>query len=129
MTIKLTICSTCGRAGSHMAATRSEGDRLADAVEAGIAARGHGPAIVRFQCLWACKSACTVLIEGVGRNGYLAGGFTPDAAAATALLDWADAYAASTDGNVPYGQWPDGMKGHFIARLPAPGGQHKGNER
>ena len=42
----------------------------------------------------------------------------PTAEAAEAIVDFARRYAASPDGAVPYRDWPEGMKGHFIARLP-----------
>ncbi|MDR7157252.1 putative metal-binding protein, partial [Sphingobium xenophagum] len=38
-----------------------------------------------------------------------------------AILDYAVGYAQSEDGQVPYAQWPDGVKGHFITRAPPVG--------
>ena len=69
-------------------------------------------------CLWACRSHCTVYLAQGGKPAYLAGTFTPTAEAAEAIVDFARRYAASPDGAVPYRDWPEGMKGHFIARLP-----------
>jgi len=40
---------------------------------------------------------------------------------AQALLTFANAYAASADGEVPYTEWPKGMLGRFIARTPPAG--------
>ena len=38
--------------------------------------------------------------------------------AAEAIVDWFDLHGASEDGWVSFRQWPDGMRGHFIARMP-----------
>lgn len=58
-------------------------------------------------------------------DGLSCGRFEPDAAAADAILDWVSAYAASEDGTVRHARWPAGMKGHFIARIPAKGGDNR----
>ena len=42
-------------------------------------------------------------------------------AAAIGFLGYAVAHAASADGDVPYGQWPEGVKNHFITRTPPDG--------
>jgi predicted metal-binding protein len=114
MPITLTTCISC----------KSEpidggGQALAVRLESGLRSRGLDMALVRQDCLWACSQSCTLLIQGTGRTGYLAGRFEPTEAAAAAILDWAEAYAATADGVVSYRQWPEGIKGHFIARIPA----------
>ncbi|MGH1559316.1 DUF1636 family protein [Caulobacter segnis] len=53
--------------------------------------------------------------------GYVLGRFEPTIEAARAILDYAVAYAASAEGVVPYRQWPEGVKGHFIVRVPPAG--------
>jgi len=72
-------------------------------------------------CLFACKRHCTVHIRGPGRIGYVLGDFTADAAAARAILQYAALHADSSEGVVPYAQWPKGVKGHFIVRTPPEG--------
>ena len=121
MTTTLTICITCKRNGETEAAPdgRPAGARLADAVAAAAGNRSEAPRIVRHECLWACAEGCAILIEAAGKTGYVAGRFEPTAAAANAILDWCAAHAASPAGTVRYGLWPEGMKGHFIARIPA----------
>jgi predicted metal-binding protein len=116
MCVVLTVCSTCRLAGS--AAAAPDGERLALELEAAARDRSNAPRIVRHSCLWACGDACTVLIESRSRTGYLAGGFAPGEDSARALLDWSEVYGGTTDGQVAYELWPEGMKGHFIARLP-----------
>ena len=41
--------------------------------------------------------------------------------AAAAILDYAVHYAQSEHGRVPFKDWPQGVKGHFITRTPPPG--------
>ena len=120
MDVILTVCTTCNSAASNPAANegRSGGSRLAEALEQQAAGRPGAPRIVRHECLWACAHSCAILIRSKGRTGYLAGRFEPSGTAAAAILDWTTAYGESPDGQVPYAKWPEGMKGHFIARIP-----------
>lgn len=75
--------------------------------------------IVGHECLWACKHSCAALLEDPERTGYLAGHFEPTTEDAHSLLDWCIAHDNTKDGNVPFINWPQGMRGHFIARIPA----------
>ncbi|RJG56186.1 DUF1636 domain-containing protein [Sphingobium terrigena] len=83
--------------------------------------RYAGIAVQEMACLFACADFCTVHLRAPGRVGYVLGRFDPDEQAATAILDYAVHYAASEHGRVPFGQWPQGVKGHFITRTPPPG--------
>ena len=123
MDVSITVCTTCrfGPGAPLDANGRTGGEQLAEALEK--ATSDHASIrIVRHECLWACRRSCAILIGSKGRTGYLAGDFTPDAAAAEAIGRWALAYEGTEDGAVPYGQWPEGIKGHFIARIPLAGG-------
>ena len=51
--------------------------------------------------------------------------FAQTAEAEQAIVDYAAAYLESPEGVVPYRQWPEGVKGHFIVRIP-PAGQIAG---
>ena len=42
----------------------------------------------------------------------------PERESAEAIIAWFDLHGGSEAGWVPFRQWPDGMRGHFIARLP-----------
>ncbi|RZM36347.1 MAG: DUF1636 domain-containing protein, partial [Sphingomonas sp.] len=64
---------------------------------------------------------CSIHLRAPGKVGYLLGRFTPDTEAARAILDYAVRYADSEQGRVPFKQWPQGIKGHFIARTPPEG--------
>jgi predicted metal-binding protein len=99
------------------------GARLALALRAVQAAdpRYAGIAVEEMPCLFACTEHCTVHLRAPGKVGYVLGRFAPDAEAARAILDYALAHAESAEGSVPYRQWPEGVKGHFIVRVPPEG--------
>lgn len=124
MAARLVICSTCRFSSEEPtdAAGLSGGRRLLDAVAAVVESEGAGDLRVEEQaCLWACSSYCTVYLAEHGKLAYLAGRFTPTLESAQAIVAFARRFAASPDGAVAYRDWPEGMKGHFIARLPAEG--------
>ena len=119
------VCSTC-----RLSADRREDDggqrggaRLAQALREaqGASERYADIAIEEMPCLFACTDFCTIHLRAPGKVGYVLGRFTPDEDAATAILDYAVHYAASEHGRVPFKQWPQGVKGHFITRTPPPG--------
>jgi predicted metal-binding protein len=119
------VCSTCrlspdvredegGRRGGALLAGAMRAVQAADPALAHIA-------VQEMPCLFACQRHCAVHIRAPGRIGYVLGDFTPDEAAARAVLEYAVLHAQSEEGVVPYGQWPQGVKGHFITRTPPEG--------
>lgn len=118
-------CNTC----RHSAEARegpdgaSGGARLVEALRAVQAEDSsfEGIAVQEMPCLFACTDFCTVHLRAPDKVGYVLGRFTPDAEAARAILEYAVHYAASEHGRVPFGKWPQGVKGHFITRTPPPG--------
>ena len=124
MPARLVVCSTCRFSEEEPtdAEGLSGGQRLLEAVAAVVAETAAGELRVEAQaCLWACSSRCTIYLAESRKPAYLAGRFSPTHEAAEAVVAFARLFAASPDGAVAYRQWPEGMKGHFIARLP-PGG-------
>ncbi|MDP1731527.1 MAG: DUF1636 family protein [Devosia sp.] len=121
MRATVTFRATCKYAATAALDTggRTGGEVLAASLKAAASDRIDAPRIIRHECLRACRDSCVLLIQRAGKTGYLAGRF--EAGAAAAILDWSTAYAESSDGAVPYAQWPDRMKGYFIARIPAGG--------
>ena len=99
------------------------GKRLAEALHAVREAddRYAAIAVQEMPCLFACKDFCTVHLRAPGKVSYVLGRFTPDEMAARAILDYAVHYAASEHGRVPFSDWPEGVKGHFITRSPPEG--------
>ena len=122
----IVVCNTCrlsaearedgeGRRGGALLAAALTRQRDTDPRYAGIA-------IQEMPCLFACTEHCTVHLRAPGKVGDVRGRFTPDAEAADAIRAYAAHYAESEHGRVPFGQWPQGVKGHFIVRVP-PAGQ------
>jgi predicted metal-binding protein len=83
--------------------------------------RYEGVAVQEMPCLFACTDFCTVHLRAPDKVGYVMGRFTPGEDSARAILDYAVHYAASEHGRVPFKQWPQGVKGHFITRTPPSG--------
>jgi predicted metal-binding protein len=124
-TLAIVVCNTC-----RFAADRREDDAGVRGGAAFVAAltavragdpRYAGIAIQQMPCLFSCTAHCSVHLRAPGKVGYLLGRFQPDADAARALLDYAVAYGDSAHGRVPFREWPQGVKGHFIARTPPAG--------
>ncbi len=115
-------CRSCRIAKDEDDAQRS-GMQLAAALRAAQAADPAyaGIAVEDMPCLFACSEACTVHLRAPGKVGYILGRFVPGEDTARAILDYAVAHAASDFGQVPYKQWPQGVKGHFITRMPPAG--------
>ena len=99
------------------------GARLVEALHAVRASdsRYDGVAVQEMPCLFACSEFCTIHLRAPGKVGYVLGRFMPDEEAARAILDYAVHYAASEHGRVPFADWPQGVRGHFITRTPPPG--------
>ena len=121
----LVVCTTCRLAEDRRedAEGRPGGDLLLEALRdalVGHPARG-ALALEPMPCLFACTSHCTVHIRAPGKMGYLLGRFSPTEKDAIALLDYAAAHLRSLDGVVRFAEWPERIKGHFIARLPPEG--------
>lgn len=123
--LAVVACNTC-----RLSAEQREdadgvrgGALLVAALEAAKAAdpRYGDVAIQQMPCLFSCTEHCSIQLRAPGKVGYMLGRFTPDAEAARAILDYAVHYAESAHGRVPFKQWPQGIKGHFIARTPPEG--------
>lgn len=118
-------CNTC----RHSQAAREDGEgvrggaRLVAALRAVRASdrRYAGIAVQEMACLFACTEHCTIHLRAPDKIGYVLGRFDATEDSARAILDYAVHYAASDHGRVPYAQWPDGVKGHFLTRTPPPG--------
>ena len=119
------VCSTC----RHSREARDDGEgvrggaRLVAAMKRLKAAepRYAGIAVQDMACLFACQDHITVHLRAPDKIGYVLGRFDGDEDSARAIFDYAVLHAASEDGRVAYSLWPEGVKGHFIARTPPPG--------
>jgi predicted metal-binding protein len=115
-------CSTCRRPDVPRGDV-PEGARLIEALQT-LHAQDPRYAAVQVQampCLFACKEGCAVHLRAPGKISYVLGQFAADDAAARAILDYAVQYHGSEIGQVPYRDWPEGVKGHFLTRTPPEG--------
>lgn len=118
MTSWITVCDTCKLDDWEEAGRpQRDGEVLAEQVEA-AAKDIAGVKVRRVSCLMGCDHGCNVAIQGPDKLNYTLGRFTPDQDAAEAIVGYAELHAASETGQVPYRQWPQGVKGHFVTRHP-----------
>jgi predicted metal-binding protein len=112
----ITICDTCKRPGwdgGDMGQT--DGERLAALVES-QAVGVTDLRTRRVSCTMGCERACNITVQAQGKICYTLGQFEPTPDAAEAIVAWAQLHAESETGQVPYRQWPLGVKGHFVSR-------------
>lgn len=116
MTTWITVCDTCKRPETLvLGANGTDGERLAALVEQAATGRVQ---VRRFSCLMGCVRACNITIQAEGKIGYTLAEFQPTEDAAEAIADYAEMHQNSATGQVPYRQWPEGVKGHFASRHP-----------
>ena len=118
---RLVICTTCKFSETSKLAPdgRTGGEMMLAAVHSFLAKTGRSDIAVEPQvCMWNCAKPCSVVLQDEARYSYITGSNTPDEEQAEALVQWFDAHGATEDGQVPFKQWPQKMRGHFIARIP-----------
>jgi predicted metal-binding protein len=100
--------------------TRTDGEVLAALIE-DAADQGGVVRTRRVSCTMGCERACNVIVQGAGKIGYSLGKFEPSTEDAQAIVDYAVMHAASATGQIPFREWPVGVKGHFVSRhVPLP---------
>jgi predicted metal-binding protein len=121
----LVVCSTCRFAPESRTDSQGRlgGALFADALAAELATHPCRDRvdIQPMPCLFACGSHCTVYVRSMRRLGYILGRFSPSPRDARAVLDYLTEYLTTADGVVPYARWPEGVKGHFLVRVPPEG--------
>lgn len=118
MTTTITICDTCKLEGWDATQTdQTDGERLAADIE--HAAMGNADVQTRrHSCLMGCSHGCNIAIQAEGKLTYVMGRFEPGAEAAEGIVEYATKHAASEKGQVPFREWPQAVKGHFVSRIP-----------
>ncbi len=117
----IVFCTTCRLSKDEKCNAQgvTGGELLAREMEALLADNGRSDIKVeRHECLWSCKEHCNVLLRDTEKFSYLTGRFVPQRDNVEAILEWFDLHGQSEEGAVGFRQWPDGMRGHFIARIP-----------
>lgn len=120
MTVELVVCETCRRPEDPPEAVRP-GAELVALMERALAEAPDLAAQVRLRpmrCLMICRRPCAVAVRSAARMSYVLGDFAPDEMTVETLTAYLRAYAATEDGIVPFKQWPQGVKGRFVSRLP-----------
>lgn len=114
----ITICETCKRENwSSGDMSLTDGERLASLVEnlkesfSGVITKTH-------PCLMGCSHGCNIAIQAENKMSYTLGNFEPTKESAKAILDYAQLHSENENGVVPYRNWPEQIKGHFITRHP-----------
>ncbi|WP_116133744.1 DUF1636 family protein [Tropicimonas sp. IMCC34043] len=114
----ITICTTCRRQAARDDRTLPP-DGEAFLVRVTEAAAAHPGLQVRgTPCLMGCEHGCNAAVSAAGRMTYVLGRFEGTPEDAAALADYAALHAENDGGLVPFRQWPQGVKGHFVARVP-----------
>ena len=118
MTSVITVCDTCKREGWDAETDpQTDGARLAALVEVASDAVPE-VSVRRHSCLMGCSHGCNIAIQASGKITYVMGRFEPGEEAAQGIVDYARAHAASETGQVPFREWPQAVKGHFVSRIP-----------
>lgn len=127
----LVVCTTCGyqldqpdnlRPGARLAdlleAALSSGESVASDADGTTLPTNPPLQLQRTKCLMACERSCSAALHESGKYGYVFGDLKPDVESVEALLNYVKQYHDSETGVVPFQHWPEGIKGHFIARIP-----------
>ena len=117
MTTWITVCDTCKRDDWNAETdAQTDGERLAIAVE--TAAEGTDVKTRRVSCLMGCSHSCNIAIQAPGKLAYTLGKFDASTEAAEGIVEYAKKHATAATGQVPFREWPQAIKGHFITRHP-----------
>ena len=114
----ITICETCKREDwKEKGLKESDGFELAQLIEKSSVTE-EKVITRRHSCLMGCDEGCIVSIQDFKKLSYVLGIFIPTSEDAEAIILYANLHANSTNGQVPYREWPQAIKGHFVARIP-----------
>jgi predicted metal-binding protein len=113
------LCSTCRYSAESKTGPdgRTGGEILIAHVREELAGR-NDVAVETQACLWNCKRHCSVVLRDDARFTYFTGEHAPTKQQAQAIITWFDMHGRTPTGEVPFREWPDEMRGHFIARIP-----------
>lgn len=115
MTTTITVCTTCRTPEQRV---EKQGDPCGEAFLERMQAAADGLAVRGAACLMGCEHGCNIAISAEGKMAYVLGRFEGSAEDAEAVVEYARFHAESPAGVVPYRSWPQGVKGHFVARIP-----------
>lgn len=118
--LDLIVCETCRYRDGTPIDGGTAGAAFARSLKGIIASDAalDGLRLTTMKCLMACGRACTVHFRQPGKMGYVVGDLGPEQGLEEALIDYLRAYLRSANGVVPYAEWPEHLKGKFVARVP-----------
>ena len=113
----ITVCITCRTPTSR---ETKDGDPEGEAFFPLIDAAGanEGVDVRSTACLMGCEHGCNVAIQDDSKLTYVLGRFNGTPEDAAAVAQFASNHQRSDTGQVPFREWPQGVKGHFISRIP-----------
>lgn len=114
----ITVCITCRRGEAREDRTLPPCGEAMLALVEDSAAEAEAVTVRGTACLMGCDHGCNVAISAPGKMSYVLGSFAPEQESAEALVAYAALHAESEEGVVAYKQWPSGVKGHVVARVP-----------
>jgi predicted metal-binding protein len=114
MTAILSVCVTCRRTDSDPEDGTRPGAHLRHALDALDCP--EGVEIRSVECLSACNNGCAVALSAPGKWSYVYGRMSPENA--SDILAGSAAYAATTDGLVPWRARPVIFRKQSLARIP-----------
>ena len=112
---RIFVCVTCDRYASPAADAPSPGRALAGALQARARADGEGLAVRTVQCLNGCPHPCTAALRMPGKCMIRFSGLTIEDA--PALIQAAQDYAESADGNLPAEAMPPRLRSKISLRV------------
>ena len=123
MTTTIIVCDTCRYSvedkttKTNDGTEKAGGEILAEQIEE-LAQGVENLEVRRQSCLMGCERHCNTAVTAPGKLSYVIGKFDPTAESAEAIVAYASLHANSEKGQVPFREWPQGVKGHFVARIP-----------
>jgi predicted metal-binding protein len=112
---RIFVCRTCDRYAPLPAGEPTRGGRLAAALLANPASPGHQVTVRAVECLNGCPHPCTAALRGAGKYVIRFSGLDPSDV--PALIEIAERYAESADGNIPDEAFPGSLRGKVSLRV------------
>ena len=112
------VCTACRRARADLPEGYDQpGLALAERLTAQLKAKGSTIPVLPVECLAVCKRPCTIALSADGKWTYLIGDLDTDTHL-DEIVGAAEAYAASTNGIVPWKERPQSFRKGVVARVP-----------
>ncbi|HYZ63615.1 MAG TPA: DUF1636 domain-containing protein [Acetobacteraceae bacterium] len=115
MTGRIVVCITCNRYADPASGEPRPGLLLSRALA--DAGRGHGVAVRTVECLNGCPHPCTAALRAPGKCVLRFSGLTADDA--PALIEAAQHYAETCDGDIPKAALPPRLRDKLSLRVGA----------